>query len=151
LTLQALDADRLRQWLPEGGGMVVDILPELAAESEGNVAVASALAACVAQSGTNGDETSVIATRWRSHLPAWPPESGRMETFVAHSLLIHGGLPDDALATTILGAADEIGSGLKRLAVAGLVEETHGTWRVTAAGYPTVRTHLIGHGYTDDF
>lgn len=151
LTLQALDADRLRQCLPEGGGMVVDVLPQLAAESGGNVAVASALAARVAQSGASGDETSVIATRWRSQLPAWPPESGRMDTFVAHSLLIHGGLPDDALATTILATGDEIASGLKRLAVAGLIEETHGTWRVTPAGYPAVRTHLIGHGYADDF
>jgi len=151
LTLQALDADQLRQWLPESRGMVVDVLPQLAAESGGNVAVASALAARVAQSGASGDETNVTATGWRSHLPAWPPASGRMDTFVAHSLLIHGGLPDDDLATTILGTGDEISSGLKRLAVAGLVEEMHGTWRVTPAGYPAVRTHLIGHGYADDF
>jgi hypothetical protein len=32
-----------------------------------------------------------------------------------------------------------------------LIEESCGTWRVKTAGYPAVRTHLIGHDYADDF
>ena len=151
LTLHAFDADRLAKWLPDGGGVLAGVLRQLAAESGGNVAVAHALAARVVQSGTSPDDVSVTAPlRWRSRLPAWPPDAGPMETFVAHSLLIHGGLPADALASTILATGDEIRAGVERLAAVGLIEETHGIWRVTPLGYPAVRTHLIGHGYADD-
>jgi hypothetical protein len=152
LTLNAFDADRLAERLPDAGGVMAGVLRQLAAESGGNVVVASALAARVVQSGTSPDDASVTAPLlWRSRLPAWPPESGSTETFVAHSLLVHGGLPADALATTILATGDEIRAGVERLAAAGLIEETHGIWRVTPLGYPAVRTHLIGHGYADDF
>lgn len=144
LTLQAVDADGLADWLPDAGGLSVDVLRQLAVESGGNVAVAHALVTRIVESGA-------APLQWRSRLPAWPPESSPMETFVAHSLLIHGGLPIDALAATILASDDEIRAGVEHLAAAGLIEEASGTWRVTAAGYPAVRTHLLGHDYVDDF
>ncbi|MFI5399336.1 MAG: hypothetical protein ACHQ9S_27725 [Candidatus Binatia bacterium] len=152
LTLQAFDADRLAEWLPDEGGVLAGVLRQLAAESGGNVAVAHTLAARLVESGTRRGDTSVSAPLlWRLRLPGWPPESGPMETFVAHSLLIHGGLPIGALAATILASDDEIRAGVEHLAAAGLIEETCGTWCVSPAGYPAVRTHLIGHDYADDF
>ena len=85
------------------------------------------------------------------NLPGFPgqrPSLGLL--MVLHALLIHGGLWGRILPELLPLSPMEIFEYLHLLEAFGLVESDQGFWRVTPAGYPSVRLMLQSEGYLTD-
>jgi hypothetical protein len=111
------------------------------------------LAAEMAEEVTCEMGTSIWVLPWDDvRKPALPHGFGSEHALLIHTLLIHDGLPT-ALATELLPfSADVVARARTDLLDSGLIEDDGGTWRVSAAGYPSARGYLDGEGYlTDNF
>ena len=151
VTVQAFHADRLATWLPQTLGVLTDSVAELAAEANGNPAVATAIGRLAAEHEAThqpAHRPAPTGAAWlRAYLPQWPADAGKFDTLVVWSMLIHGGLTADALGLTMLITPDELRGCLHRLSAAGIIALRDGVMSVTAAGLPAVRAHLVGQGY----
>lgn len=139
-------------------------LQALAAHSRGNLGVAWAI--WRASLATKPDEEITADTNeevpclrqqtvwvkaWEklSH-PELPPQAGRNEAFVLHTLLLHNGLSCDSLQQCLPLASNQVMATLLRLEEMGLVTHAAPLWQVTARGYPAVRQFLLAGGYLTD-
>ena len=85
-------------------------------------------------------------------LPDMPPQVGRIDLFILHALLLHGGLDAETLNKTLSLTQAESDKTIIRLQSAGLIKLENSLWRVTLAGYPAVRAYLQNEDYlVDDF
>ena len=94
----------------------------------------------------------ILVKPWSQlNLPGFPGQqvsSGLL--MVLHTLLIHGGLWRRILPQLFPLSPMEILEYLYLLEAFGLVESGQGFWRVTPAGYPSVRLMLQSEGYLTD-
>lgn len=138
-------------------------LHELAAFCRGNVGVAQAywrkalrtlpedrVEKSGEATGTIGDKTVWVSPWEKMERPVLPQEAGEHALFVLHALLIHNGLSIDLLSEILPPDRAALTEALLFLAEAGLVERIEGLWRVTAAGYPNVRSILQTNDYIID-
>jgi hypothetical protein len=98
-------------------------------------------------------ERSVIWVRpWpRIHRPTLPADAGLPELLVLHALLIHGGLPEDAVSEVLAALGARVVAVLRRLSASGIIEEHQGRWQVTPVGYPAARAALESEGLIVDW
>jgi hypothetical protein len=98
-------------------------------------------------------ERSVIWVRpWsRIHRPTLPADAGLPELLVLHALLIHGGLPEDAVSEVLAALGSRVVAVLRSLAAYGIIEEHRGRWQVTPVGYPAARAALESEGLIVDW
>jgi hypothetical protein len=82
--------------------------------------------------------------------PSLPSDFDRVDAFILHTLLLHGGLPAGLLTNLLSLSATELIRHLYHLQAAGLVEEDAERWLVSPLGYPVVRRFLDNAGYLTD-
>ncbi|MCB0114624.1 MAG: hypothetical protein R2873_24190 [Caldilineaceae bacterium] len=83
-------------------------------------------------------------------LPQLPPDAGKIEAFLLHALLIHGGMDDHLLVQLLPFSSTDVAHGLQRLNRAELIERNDDGWQIQALGYPTVRSFLNQEGFPLD-
>ncbi|TVQ36501.1 MAG: MarR family transcriptional regulator [Spirochaetaceae bacterium] len=139
-------------------------LERLAAYSRGNPGVAAAIWRTALQLlPETGVEPAISETDRRKLDTVWvkpwervvrpelPADAGMMEAVTLHALLLHDGLPVARLAEMLPRARAQISETLLYLAEAGLVRHCEDdSWRVTAIGYPVVRSFLRVNDYLID-
>ncbi|TVR81126.1 MAG: hypothetical protein EA405_09050 [Rhodospirillales bacterium] len=76
-------------------------------------------------------------------LIADPPD---LDQYFLHTLLVHGGLPEDILPTVLPAPGTDLGRSLRRLSADNIIGEYNGRWQVTGAGYPSVRQVMARQG-----
>ncbi len=103
----------------------------------------------------NEDPTDGRSTIWvtpwrqiRQTLPA--PGLLREHAAPLHALLLHAGLTTGLLAQLLPLATPSVEATLACLETAGLVVQRENEWRISPAGYPTVRQFLRDDGYLTD-
>jgi hypothetical protein len=94
----------------------------------------------------------ILVKPWSQlNLPGFPSQGASLGLLmVLHALLIHGGLWSRILPELLPLSPMEIFEYLHLLEASGLVESGQGFWRVTPAGYPSVRLMLQSEGYLTD-
>ncbi|QDV44635.1 hypothetical protein Enr13x_45030 [Stieleria neptunia] len=139
-----------------------DLVKSFAAHSRGNPGVAlalwtSCLRICDPDSDADGqdDDTSAGSTLWLvppSELEVHAPDNGRnrIERFLLHTLLQHGGLSLATLVTLLPFSREQICRRLAELRLAGAVAERDGRFQVTLTAYPQIRRDLVGEGFLGD-
>lgn len=147
------DANRLRALLDdsfgdeESGGN--DREQEiLAATSRGNPGVAWAIRHHAAAAALR--ETGEPEGKFGGAPLEVPAGIGRIESFILHAVLIHGGVSAALLPEILDLPAASLSGGASRLLAAGLVEESSDILRVTPLAYPAVREFLVNLGFLAD-
>jgi hypothetical protein len=83
-------------------------------------------------------------------LPELPSKPGHLILFLLHNLLLHAGVPADVLPLLMPFSSSETQRGLRELETRGVIELDEDRWRVTAAGYVSVRHALNDEGFLVD-
>lgn len=83
-------------------------------------------------------------------LPGVPQRNRGRSAFVLHTLLLHNGAAAELLPELLPNMGRQVLPVLHDLHAAGIVEQQHSVWRVTALGYPAVRAFLKDEGYLVD-
>lgn len=97
------------------------------------------------------EERTIWVPSWTLlDLPEVPFAPGHLPLFLMHTLLLHAGLPADVLPLLMPFSRAEIQRTLYELQLRRMVELEMDRWRVTAAGYPSVRGSLKNEGYLVD-
>ncbi len=139
-------------------------LTELAIRSRGNprvawaiwrhslrVAVDDEIEEKVEESAENDQGLTIWLHPWRDlALPGLPAGSDKIEAFILHALLIHGGLTDALLMLLMPFSTADVVHGLGRLRGAELIAQDDGIWYVQPLGYPAVRSFLDQEGFPLD-
>ncbi|MDD5288879.1 MAG: hypothetical protein PHY28_07220 [Dehalococcoidales bacterium] len=166
LTLAPFDKVRLEQWLRKPAmetginEIPSDFLEYLALSSRGNAGVAWAIwyysfVSCAKagievpayKSTDNLSKESAVAVFTRLKLPLLPPEVGKADAFVLHTIVLHGCLLF-RLFPEILGLpVDDLAGCVHRLSAAHLIEVKEEALQVTVLGYPAVREFLSEEGF----
>jgi hypothetical protein len=85
-------------------------------------------------------------------LPSFHSSYDQSTLLVAHALLLHGGLPNEALPVVLPLKPKDIMHSLHGLRIQGLVDNVQDRWCATPTGYPAMRRVLESEGYlTDEF
>ncbi len=101
---------------------------------------------------TNADANEVIWVSATLPEPALPIEADEDVALVLHALLLHGGLPEAALAEVLPLSRQRSLATLRRLQQLEVCEISNEYWRVSALAYALVRAWLRGRDFlTDDF
>lgn len=138
---------------------VSDFVGRLAAFSRGNPGVAWALwhhslrtAGVEDREAAGAERVPTIWMRpWRElEMPAIPQRNRSRLVMVLHALLLHNGVATGILHELLPGLGHVIRRDLHDLRVAGLVDREQDVWRVTASGYPVVRSILEGEDFLVD-
>lgn len=79
-----------------------------------------------------------------------PAGIGRLEAFILHAVLLHGGVSAALLPEILDLPAASLSGGASRLLAAGLVEESSNILHVTPVAYPAVREFLVNLGFLAD-
>lgn len=141
-----------------------DFLHLLAAHSRGILEVARAVwrdslraePEDLAEEGIQDQERKLLqqtiwVTPWEKlSQPSLPPNAGRDEAIVLHTLLLHNGLPFELLPHLLPLSSSQAMETLFRLEECGLVAQQNAEWRVSTLGYPPVRRFLQTSGYLAD-
>lgn len=83
-------------------------------------------------------------------LPEPSADMGKIESFVLHMLLIHGGMTDALLMQLLPFPSTDVLHGLHRLQRAELIQRGEYGWYVLPLGYPAVRAFLDQEGFPLD-
>lgn len=100
-----------------------------------------------------GLETTLWVLPWDklTHPSLTAPVSSET-SIILHTLLLHNGLSQEALAEILPFSTHGVTRAVWALKDAGLIEKADGLWIVSPGGYPMVRKYLHGEGYlTDSF
>ncbi|TVR97842.1 MAG: hypothetical protein EA406_09000 [Rhodospirillales bacterium] len=98
--------------------------------------------------GTPADGTDrVWLSPWhKMPLPTLTADPPDLDQYFLHSLLVHGGLPEDILPTVLPTPGTDLGRSLRRLMADNIVADYDGRWQVTATAYPSVRKVMARQG-----
>lgn len=141
---------------PEAGAQpapVSALLDSLAVASRGIPVVAAAMwrrglrsrADQTAPPPGTGEQESgwTLWVRGTEEMEVRPPAGlDRLDRFVLHALLLHGGLAVTTLGGVLPFPEDDVRGRLRKLAAAGVVGEQEGIWTVEPAAYGPVRRLL---------
>lgn len=83
-------------------------------------------------------------------LPEPPGDAGKVESFVLHTLLIHGGMTNALLMQLLPFSSTDVLNGLHRLQRAELIQRGDSGWYILPLGYPAVRAFLDQEGFPLD-
>ncbi len=98
-----------------------------------------------------GDRYTVWVQSWSQlELPIMPSPVGTDESFVLHSLLLHGGMTAALLADLLPLSYNQVRRILHFFGEANVVEQDTNEWRVSLLAYSLVRQFLEHEGYLVD-
>ncbi|HXV59976.1 MAG TPA: hypothetical protein VEK15_04725 [Vicinamibacteria bacterium] len=134
----------------------------LAATARGNPGVALALWRASLRTRDTGQEPDPSAQTSRPvlwvvspaqfALPELPVDADRVDRFVLHSVLLHGGLSLSSLVTLLPFSCEQVQRSVSLMRRVGMIEEQMGRLCVTLTAYPLVRRDLLSGGLlTDSF
>ena len=137
------------------------VIKSLAATSRGSLGVASAFWCAslrthdsvnpASERPARGAPTMLeVASPYDLRPPALPDNVARVNQFILHSLLLHGGLPLSSLIILLPFSRDEIQSRVAALLRVGILEVRQGRLNVTLTVYPSVRQSLLNEGFLTD-
>ena len=138
------------------------VIRSLAATARGNPGVALALWRASLRTRDTGQEPDPPAQTSRPvlwvvspaqfALPELPVDTDRVDRFVLHSVLLHGGLSLSSLVTLLPFSCEQVQRSVNLMRRVGMIEEQRGRLRVTLTAYPLVRQDLLSGGLlTDSF
>ena len=91
-------------------------------------------------------QTLWVAPWSKLSLPTVPAGSSQTDTFVLHTLLLHGGLEEDILEALVPPSGGERSLvALHRLRRERLISKSDTTWRVDPLAYPAVSRHVADY------
>jgi hypothetical protein len=139
---------------------VTSIIASLAANARGNPGVALALwRDCLRTRDTDGDaqppgvdagRTTIWVDPSSRSMPDLLGHTDRLQRFILHSLLLHGGLSLASLCQVLPFSSDDILRRIGGLRLAGFIEQEDDILQVSLTGYPVVRQTLQNEGMLTD-
>lgn len=171
VTIAPLDSTRLRAWVPtltaenRDVRFVVDgedcfapdsesgeqLLCELAATSRGVPTLAWSLWRSLLQESVRKPAGNAVefhlAVSTASPFSLQGAIDSRIASYVLHTILLHGGLPDGALPRLLPFVPSQIWKALLELRDQGLVTEEEGLWRVVVKYYAEICRRLAAEGF----